>query len=47
MTDEQWDAILGVHLKGPFRILRAAQPVISRLVKAAKENGRRCRAGRS
>jgi 3-oxoacyl-[acyl-carrier protein] reductase len=23
MTDEQWDAILGVHLTAPFRILRA------------------------
>jgi len=23
MTDEQWDAILDVHLKAPFRILRA------------------------
>ena len=30
MTDEQWDAILDVHLKAPFRILRAAQPVILR-----------------
>jgi 3-oxoacyl-[acyl-carrier protein] reductase len=28
MTDEQWDAILDVHLKAPFRILRAAQPFI-------------------
>ncbi|MEU5974896.1 3-oxoacyl-ACP reductase family protein [Streptomyces sp. NPDC047315] len=26
MSDEQWDAILDVHLKAPFRILRAAQP---------------------
>ncbi|MFF8955431.1 SDR family NAD(P)-dependent oxidoreductase [Streptomyces sp. NPDC014894] len=26
MTDEQWDAILDVNLKAPFRILRAAQP---------------------
>ncbi|MEB3020859.1 SDR family NAD(P)-dependent oxidoreductase [[Mycobacterium] crassicus] len=40
MSDEQWDAILDVHLKAPFRILRAAQPVISRLVKAAKDDGR-------
>ncbi|MCQ4364981.1 SDR family oxidoreductase [Mycobacterium gordonae] len=39
MTDEQWDAILDVHLKAPFHILRAAQPVISRLVKSAKESG--------
>lgn len=39
MSDEQWDAILDVHLKAPFRILRAAQPVISRLVKSAKDEG--------
>ncbi|WP_030973301.1 SDR family NAD(P)-dependent oxidoreductase [Streptomyces sp. NRRL S-1824] len=34
MTDEQWDAILDVHVKAPFQILRAAQPHISRLAKA-------------
>ncbi|GAB7007997.1 3-oxoacyl-[acyl-carrier-protein] reductase [Nocardioides sp. AN3] len=39
MTDEQWDAILDVHLKAPFRILRAAQPVISAAVKKAKDAG--------
>lgn len=39
MTDEQWDAILDVHLKAPFRVLRAAQPVIAALVKQAKESG--------
>jgi 3-oxoacyl-[acyl-carrier protein] reductase len=39
ITDEQWDTILDVHLKAPFRILRAAQPVISRLVKDAKTSG--------
>ncbi|MUL44926.1 SDR family oxidoreductase [Mycobacterium sp. CBMA293] len=39
MTDEQWDAILDVHLKAPFHILRAAQPVISGLVKQAKAAG--------
>lgn len=39
MTDEQWDAILDVHLKAPFRILRAAQPVISAQVKAAQAAG--------
>jgi 3-oxoacyl-[acyl-carrier protein] reductase len=39
MTDEQWDAILDVHLKAPFRILRAAQPVISATVRAAREAG--------
>jgi 3-oxoacyl-[acyl-carrier protein] reductase len=39
MTDEQWDAILDVHLKAPFRILRAAQPVISKAVRAEREAG--------
>jgi 3-oxoacyl-[acyl-carrier protein] reductase len=39
MTDEQWDAILDVHLKAPFHILRAAQPVISAAVKKAREAG--------
>lgn len=36
MSDEQWDAILDVHLKAPFQILRAAQPVISKAAKAEK-----------
>ncbi|MBB4685749.1 SDR family NAD(P)-dependent oxidoreductase [Amycolatopsis jiangsuensis] len=39
MSDEQWDAILDVHLKAPFRILRAAQPVISAAVKQARRDG--------
>jgi 3-oxoacyl-[acyl-carrier protein] reductase len=44
MTDEQWDAILDVHLKAPFRILRAAQPVIAAAAKAeAAEGAVRCR----
>ena len=29
MTDEQWQAIIDVHMTAPFKILRAAQPVIS------------------
>jgi 3-oxoacyl-[acyl-carrier protein] reductase len=41
MTDEQWDAILDLHLKAPFQILRAAQPVISRLYKAEAARGLR------
>ncbi|MGP3533165.1 SDR family NAD(P)-dependent oxidoreductase [Microbacterium sp. RD1] len=41
MTDEQWDAIFDVHLKAPFRILRAAQPVISARAKAEAERGER------
>ncbi|MFD5224512.1 SDR family NAD(P)-dependent oxidoreductase [Microbacterium sp. NPDC058342] len=40
MTDTQWDAIVDVHLKAPFRILRAAQPTISRLAKAEAATGR-------
>src|SRR3954454_874626 len=45
MTDEQWDAILDVHLKAPFKILRAAQPVIAAAAKAEKAAGGpvRCR----
>jgi 3-oxoacyl-[acyl-carrier protein] reductase len=39
MTDDQWDAILDVHLKAPFRILRAAQPVISAMVKRETSDG--------
>jgi 3-oxoacyl-[acyl-carrier protein] reductase len=39
MTDEQWAAILDVHLTAPFRILRAAQPVIADLVKKARAAG--------
>jgi 3-oxoacyl-[acyl-carrier protein] reductase len=41
MTDEQWYAILDCHLTAPFRILRAAQPVIRALSKADQEAGHR------
>jgi 3-oxoacyl-[acyl-carrier protein] reductase len=41
MTDEQWYAMLDTHLTAPFRILRAAQPVIRALSKADTEAGRR------
>ena len=40
MTDDQWDAIIDVHLRAPFRILRAAQPVISKAAKAEAGQGR-------
>jgi 3-oxoacyl-[acyl-carrier protein] reductase len=40
-TDEQWYAILDCHLTAPFRILRAAQPVIRRFAAADAELGRR------
>ena len=39
MTDEQWYAMMDVHLTAPFRILRAAQPVIRALGKQEKEAG--------
>jgi 3-oxoacyl-[acyl-carrier protein] reductase len=41
MTDEQWYAMIDCHLTAPFRILRAAQPVIRALAKADAEAGRR------
>ena len=39
MTDEQWDAILNIHLKAPFRVLRAAAPYIRDNAKKEKEEG--------
>jgi 3-oxoacyl-[acyl-carrier protein] reductase len=41
MTDEQWDAILDVHLRAPFRILRAAAEPIRRLAREEAERGER------
>ncbi|MCC2658229.1 MAG: family oxidoreductase [Panacagrimonas sp.] len=41
MTDEQWYAMLDCHLTAPFRILRAAQPVIRSLDKAEAAAGQR------
>jgi 3-oxoacyl-[acyl-carrier protein] reductase len=40
MSDEQWYAMIDVHLTAPFRILRAAQPVIRGKAKAEAEAGR-------
>jgi len=40
MTDEQWEAILAVHLSAPFRILRAASGFIREAAKAEAEQGR-------
>ena len=40
MTDEQWDAILDVHLTAPFRILRAAAEPIRELAKEEAAAGR-------
>jgi 3-oxoacyl-[acyl-carrier protein] reductase len=39
MTDEQWDAILQVHLTAPFRILRAASDFIRSAAKKEAEAG--------
>ena len=41
MTDEQWQAIIDCHLTAPFRILRAAQPLIKQLVTADRAANRR------
>jgi 3-oxoacyl-[acyl-carrier protein] reductase len=41
MSDEQWDKILDIHLKAPFRIIRAAQPYFCNAAKEEmKENGK-------
>lgn len=43
-VDTQWQAMLDVHLTAPFRILRAAQPVIAAAAKAEiAEHGRAVR----
>ena len=39
MSDEQWSAIVDVHLTAPFRIVRAAQPFISARVKEERAAG--------
>jgi len=40
MTDEIWDAMLDLHLKAPFRILRAAAPVIRGASKQEQSEGK-------
>lgn len=40
MTDEQWHAIVDLHLKAPFDILRAAQPFISAAAKQERAEGK-------
>ncbi|MFI9848254.1 SDR family NAD(P)-dependent oxidoreductase [Nonomuraea sp. NPDC051941] len=39
LTDEQWDLILDVHLRSPFRILRAVRPVMSARAKHERARG--------
>lgn len=41
MSDEQWYAMIDCHLTAPFRILRAAHPVIRGLAKAEAQDGKR------
>ncbi|GIJ51202.1 beta-ketoacyl-ACP reductase [Virgisporangium aliadipatigenens] len=40
MTDEQLDAMLDIHLKAPFRLLRAAAPVLREAAKKDLAEGR-------
>jgi 3-oxoacyl-[acyl-carrier protein] reductase len=40
MTDEQWHAMLDVHLTAPFRIIRAATPFMREVAKRELEEGR-------
>jgi 3-oxoacyl-[acyl-carrier protein] reductase len=40
MTDEQWQAMLDVHLTAPFRILRAATPFLRVSAKKEAQEGR-------
>lgn len=39
MTDQQWEAMLKIHLTAPFKILRAASSIIKEKVKAEEAAG--------
>lgn len=41
MTDEQWHAMIEVHLTAPFRIIRAATPFIREVAKKEIAEGKR------
>jgi 3-oxoacyl-[acyl-carrier protein] reductase len=41
MTDEQWYAMIDVHLTAPFRIIRAATPYMREVAKKEMAEGRR------
>jgi len=41
MSDEQWEAMLKVHITAPFRIIRAAAPYIREIAKQEKAEGKR------
>jgi len=40
-SDEQWEAMLDIHLTAPFRLLRSAAPVLREAAKADAAAGRR------
>jgi 3-oxoacyl-[acyl-carrier protein] reductase len=44
MSDEQWQAMLDVHLSAPFRIIRAASEYLRETAKHEKESGGRATA---
>ena len=44
MTDEQWEAILAVHLTAPFRIIRAASSYLRETAKQEKAQAGKARA---
>src|ERR1044071_1031280 len=44
MTDEQWEAILAVHLTAPFRIIRAASEFLRETAKREKSETGQARA---
>jgi 3-oxoacyl-[acyl-carrier protein] reductase len=41
MSDEQWQAMLDIHVTAPFRVLRAAADWIKQTAKKEKEQGQR------
>jgi 3-oxoacyl-[acyl-carrier protein] reductase len=44
MTDEQWDAMLAVHLTAPFHLVRAAAPFIREAARQEQARDERARA---
>jgi 3-oxoacyl-[acyl-carrier protein] reductase len=40
MTDEQWDTIISLHLRVPFRLIRAAKPYFCDAAKQEMEEGK-------
>jgi 3-oxoacyl-[acyl-carrier protein] reductase len=40
MTDQQWDAMLKIHLTAPFKIIRAAAPIIRERAKNEAQAGK-------